>query len=238
MREVFGLTDPMPMMSPVHIPRGFTKAYINGDRPSEDLGARVRAAHGPARRTPRDRADRGHRPRRGRGGHRPVERGRRGDARGARGHRQRGRSRPADQRDRAQRQASSRPTVSRSPGRSSTRCDPRRPARPGRRARARPGAVRDPLSGGCLTGRSCPTSTLAMVLEGVRGETAPIRGRTSTGSSNGVADRRDGAGPHARTDRTGHARHRPRRPRGRPILAAHGGALGRGPGRSPLACVP
>ncbi|HSS35109.1 MAG TPA: AAA family ATPase, partial [Patescibacteria group bacterium] len=45
MREVFGLTDPMPMMSPVHIPRGFTKAYINGDV-VEDLGARVRAAHG------------------------------------------------------------------------------------------------------------------------------------------------------------------------------------------------
>ena len=44
MREVFGLTDPMPMMSPVHIPRGFTKAYINGDV-VEDLGARVRAAH-------------------------------------------------------------------------------------------------------------------------------------------------------------------------------------------------
>ncbi len=44
MREVFGLTDAMPTMSPVHIPRGFTKAYINGDV-VEDLGARVRAAH-------------------------------------------------------------------------------------------------------------------------------------------------------------------------------------------------
>ena len=44
MREVFGLTDPMPVMSPVHIPRGFTKAYINGDV-VEDLGARLRAAH-------------------------------------------------------------------------------------------------------------------------------------------------------------------------------------------------
>ncbi len=44
MRDVFGLADPMPRMSPVHIPRGFTKAYINGEV-VEDLGVRVRAAH-------------------------------------------------------------------------------------------------------------------------------------------------------------------------------------------------
>jgi len=44
MREVFGLTDPMPVMSPVHIPRGFTKAYINGEV-VEDLGARVQTAY-------------------------------------------------------------------------------------------------------------------------------------------------------------------------------------------------
>jgi len=44
MRNVFGLPDPMPVMSPVHIPRGFTRAYINGDV-VEDLGARIRAAH-------------------------------------------------------------------------------------------------------------------------------------------------------------------------------------------------
>ena len=43
MRAVFGLTDPLPAMSPVHIPRGFTKAYIAGDV-VEDLGARIRAA--------------------------------------------------------------------------------------------------------------------------------------------------------------------------------------------------
>ena len=50
MREVFGLTDPMSVMSPVHIPRGFTKAYINGEV-VEDLGARIRAAnHGLAER--------------------------------------------------------------------------------------------------------------------------------------------------------------------------------------------
>ena len=42
-REVYGLTDPMPVMSPVHIPRGFTKAYISGEV-VEDLGERVRAA--------------------------------------------------------------------------------------------------------------------------------------------------------------------------------------------------
>ncbi len=44
MRAVFGMTDPMAVMSPVHIPRGFTKAYINGEV-VEDLGARVRRAH-------------------------------------------------------------------------------------------------------------------------------------------------------------------------------------------------
>ena len=44
MRDVFGLPDPMSVMSPVHIPRGFTKAYIDGDV-VEDLGARIRAAH-------------------------------------------------------------------------------------------------------------------------------------------------------------------------------------------------
>ena len=43
MRAVFGLTDPLPAMSPVHIPRGFTKAYIAGDV-VEDLGARIRGA--------------------------------------------------------------------------------------------------------------------------------------------------------------------------------------------------
>ncbi len=43
-RNVFGLTDPMTVMSPVHIPRGFTKSYIHGDI-VEDLGARIRAAH-------------------------------------------------------------------------------------------------------------------------------------------------------------------------------------------------
>jgi BioD-like phosphotransacetylase family protein len=43
-RDVFGLPDPMQTISPVHIPRGFTKAYINGEV-VQDLGARIRAAH-------------------------------------------------------------------------------------------------------------------------------------------------------------------------------------------------
>jgi BioD-like phosphotransacetylase family protein len=44
-REVYGLSEPYDVMSPVHIPRGFTKAYIAGEV-VEDLGARVIAAHG------------------------------------------------------------------------------------------------------------------------------------------------------------------------------------------------
>jgi BioD-like phosphotransacetylase family protein len=44
MHEVFGLTESYTAMSPVHIPRGFTKAYIAGEV-VEDLGARIRDAH-------------------------------------------------------------------------------------------------------------------------------------------------------------------------------------------------
>jgi BioD-like phosphotransacetylase family protein len=44
MKVVFGLPESYSVMSPVHIPRGFTKAYIAG-RVVEDLGARIRAAH-------------------------------------------------------------------------------------------------------------------------------------------------------------------------------------------------
>ncbi len=44
MRAVFGLPEPLAVMSPVHIPRGFTKAYIAG-QVVEDLGARIRDAH-------------------------------------------------------------------------------------------------------------------------------------------------------------------------------------------------
>ena len=44
MRSAFHLPEPLADMSPVHIPRGFTKAYIAGEV-VEDLGARIRAAH-------------------------------------------------------------------------------------------------------------------------------------------------------------------------------------------------
>ena len=101
-------------MSPVHIPRGFTKAYIAGEV-VEDLGARSGRPHATFAR-PRHAAHRGHRPRRRRRGHRPVERGRGLDARRAGGDRQRGRRRPADRRDRPQRVALRARTASRSPG--------------------------------------------------------------------------------------------------------------------------
>jgi hypothetical protein len=44
MHEVFGLPDSYLDMSPIHIPRGFTKAYIAGEV-VEDLGARIVKAH-------------------------------------------------------------------------------------------------------------------------------------------------------------------------------------------------
>jgi BioD-like phosphotransacetylase family protein len=39
-KEVYGLPEPYDVMSPVHIPRGFTKSYIAGEV-VEDLGAKV-----------------------------------------------------------------------------------------------------------------------------------------------------------------------------------------------------
>ncbi|HEX5451116.1 MAG TPA: AAA family ATPase [Candidatus Limnocylindrales bacterium] len=44
MKQVFGLYEPLRQMSPVHIPRGFTQAYIEGEV-VEDLPARITAAH-------------------------------------------------------------------------------------------------------------------------------------------------------------------------------------------------
>jgi BioD-like phosphotransacetylase family protein len=43
-RDVFGLPEPLIDMSPVHIPRGFTKAYIQG-AVVDDLAGRIRDAH-------------------------------------------------------------------------------------------------------------------------------------------------------------------------------------------------
>jgi len=44
MKSVFGLAEPLERMSPVHIPRGFTKSYIDG-KVVEDLPSRISAAH-------------------------------------------------------------------------------------------------------------------------------------------------------------------------------------------------
>ena len=44
MKEVFGLPDALEVMSPVHIPRGFTKAFIRGEV-TDDLAGRIRRAH-------------------------------------------------------------------------------------------------------------------------------------------------------------------------------------------------
>jgi hypothetical protein len=44
MRTTFRLPEPYSVLSPVHIPRGFTKAYIAGEV-VEDLGARIAQAH-------------------------------------------------------------------------------------------------------------------------------------------------------------------------------------------------
>src|ERR1044072_4002326 len=44
MRAVFGLQESYSILSPVHIPRGFTKAYIAGEV-VENLGAKIDAAH-------------------------------------------------------------------------------------------------------------------------------------------------------------------------------------------------
>ncbi len=44
MRSALGLSDALTEMSPVHIPRGFTKSYIRGEV-TPDLPARIRKAH-------------------------------------------------------------------------------------------------------------------------------------------------------------------------------------------------
>ena len=44
MKTVFDLAEPLRQMSPVHIPRGFTQSYIDG-KVVEDLPSRIAAAH-------------------------------------------------------------------------------------------------------------------------------------------------------------------------------------------------
>ena len=169
MRQVFGLPEPLTQMSPVHIPRGFTQAYIEGEV-VEDLPARIRAAHAAFARS-RHPAHRGDRSRRRRRGHRPLERGRRRRCSGRRpsscpraasaGRSTRSSSTPR----------SSNGTGSRSPGRSSTRSTstPSR-ASPGpwSAGLARHGI---PLLGVLPYRPILSNPTLAMVLEGVHGET-------------------------------------------------------------------
>lgn len=43
-REALAMPEPLAQMSPVHIPRGFTKAFIAGEVP-DDLSPRIEAAH-------------------------------------------------------------------------------------------------------------------------------------------------------------------------------------------------
>jgi dethiobiotin synthetase len=72
MRSALGLPDPLAVMSPVHIPRGFTRDYIAAA--SVDLPAQIRAAHRAVGRGARSGAHRGHRPRRRGRRRRAVER--------------------------------------------------------------------------------------------------------------------------------------------------------------------
>ena len=53
MREVFGLPDALEVMSPVHIPRGFTKAFIRGEVTDDLAGAHPARARGGRTRTAR-----------------------------------------------------------------------------------------------------------------------------------------------------------------------------------------
>ena len=170
MQETFGLPEPYTVMSPVHIPRGFTKAYIAGEV-VEDLGARIVAAHA---------SYRDHEILLIEGtGHAGV-----GaviglsnavvaaDARDADDHRQRGRRRPADRRDRPQRVAVRARTASQVAGAIVNKVD--LDAQPGiadgprARPRARTGSR---CSACCRSGRSSRTRRSAMILEGVHGET-------------------------------------------------------------------
>ena len=116
MRATFGLPEPYSVLSPVHIPRGFTKAYIAGEV-VEDLGAKIRRAHATF-------ADHDVLLIEGTG-HAGVgaviglsNAAVAGAPRGAGDHRQRGRRRAADRRDRAQRRRCSRSTACRSRARS------------------------------------------------------------------------------------------------------------------------
>ena len=169
MRADFGLSDPLELMSPVHIPRGFTKAFIRGDV-VEDLGARIDAAYRSLSEGRAGRPHRGHRACRRRRRHRAVQRPRGGPARCAGDHRQRGRRGPAHRRDRPQRGAL------RPPRRARGRCRRQqgRRRRPTRRCRMllRLGLARHgiELLGVLPYRRILSHPTLSMLIEQMHGE--------------------------------------------------------------------
>ena len=211
-------------MSPVHIPRGFTKAYIEGEV-VEDLPARIRAAHAAFA------ADRdilliegtGHA---GVGAVIGLSNARgRGDARRAGGHRLRGRRRPADRRDRAQRRRSSSATACTVAGAIVNKVD--LDAKPGLARTLERGLARHgiPLLGVLPYRPILSNPTLAMVLEGVHGETIHAGPGPRPGHRR-RRDRGDGARAHARADRAAQPGHRAGRPRGRdpePLTSARAG---------------
>ena len=163
--ETFGLPGRIrdePGPHPAGLHEGVHRGQGGGGSRREDPRRPTRV------RGPRRAAHRGDRPRRGRGGHRAVERGRR-DARGAGHHRQRGRCRPADRRDRAQRRAFREHGV---PGRRRDREQGRVEAQPGiEQVLERGLAPYDiPLLGILPVRPILSNPTLEMILEGVNGE--------------------------------------------------------------------
>ena len=208
MKQVFGLREPLGQMSPVHIPRGFTQAYIEGDV-VEDLPARIRAAH--AAFIDRDILlieGTGHA---GVGAVIGLSNATVASLLGAPGrHRLRGRRRPADRRDRAQRRAVRAP---RGQGRRRDRQQgrPRRQARAGADARARPGAARDPAA----RRPAVPADPVEPdPRDGPRGRPRrddPPGTRPRLGHRRD-RHRRDGARAHAPADRAAQPGHRAGRP--------------------------
>ena len=211
MRSVFGLRRAARQMSPVHIPRGFTQSFIEGQRRRGPAAPRIRAAHAAFA------ADRdilliegtGHA---GVGAVIGLSNARVAAMLGVPGgHRLRGRRRPADRRDRAQCRAL---RAARRPGRrapSSTRwtSTPSR-AWPGRSSAASP-ATAMPLLGVLPYRPILSNPTLAMVLEGVHGETLHPGPDLDLGHRR-RRHRGDGAGAHAPADRAAQPGHRARRP--------------------------
>ena len=219
-RNVFGLADPLTVMSPVHIPRGFTKAYINGEI-VEDLSARIRAAHAAVSRAGEILLIEGT-------GHAGVgaviglsNAAVGGDARRAR----RSSSPRAASAGRSTRSCSTRrtspATACGSPGRSSTRSTST-PSRASSETLERGLALHDiPLLGVLPYRPILSNPTLAMILEGVHGETVHPGPRPRPGDRR-RGDRGDGAGAHARADPARHPGDRARRSRGRDPDPDHG----------------